>query len=421
MAPESWKRTELGRVADISIGKTPSRKNQTYWDPDKVTSNRWATIADLKSRHISDTSEYISDLGVQMSKSRIVPAGTLLMSFKLSIGRVAITSTALYTNEAIAAFYPTDQATPQYLYYLLPTLALESVADQAVKGRTLNKSKLVSLPVVLPPVEEQRRIAATLSCFDDTIEKTQAVIEQVQIVNQGITQELITHGLPGHHTRFKRSEIGEVPEDWAIARMEELSQPGRPAVKAGPFGSSLKKSFYVPSGYRVYGQEQVLAGNLSVGDYYVDETLFNSLKSCEVKAGDVLMSLVGTYGEAVIVPADAEPGIINPRLLRLSLDPTKVLPEFLCLWLHSIGTQRRLTNLAQGGTMGVLNAALVKALAFPLPALDEQAGIVAAVAAIQKRLDSELAVRSTLVNAKQALISALISGELRVTHHVETP
>ena len=221
-------------------------------------------------------------------------------------------------------------------------------------------------------------------------------------------------GIPGRHTRFKKTEIGEIPADWAVTRIGDLGQQGRPAVKAGPFGSSLKKSFYVSEGYRVYGQEQVLAGDLSIGNYYINEERFRLLKSCEVKAGDILVSLVGTFGEAIVVPPDSEPGIINPRLLRLSLDPQLLLPEFFCFWLRSSRTQKLLAGAAQGGTMGVLNAGIVKKLALGIPSLPEQSAIVAALTAFDRRLDSDSAMKDALVSLKAALMSILLAGELRV-------
>ena len=421
MTPDGWVQTTLEQVADVAIGRTPARDEKSNWDPGKTTQNRWATIANIKGKFIGETTEYISDLGVQHSNARLVPPGTLLMSFKLSLGRVAITSTPMYTNEAIAAFYPNGLANTEYLYYLLPTLALEESSDRAVKGQTLNKAKLRALQLVLPPADEQRKIAAILSSLDDAIGKTQAVIDQVQVVKRGLMQELLTRGLPGRHTRFQQTAIGEVPEDWVVDKIGQLGQKGKPAVKAGPFGSSLRKSYYVSEGYRVYGQEQVLAGDLSVGDYYIDKERFKSLRSCEVRAGDILVSLVGTFGKAVVVPANAEPGIINPRLLRLSLDPQLVLPEFFCFWLRNGGTQKLLADAAQGGTMGVLNAGIVKSLLLGRPPLPEQAEIVAIMAAVERRLHREAAMNAAAVRAKTALMAVLLTGELRVTQDPATP
>lgn len=207
----------MDQVAEIAIGRTPPRKEKPCWDPDKKTENRWATIADLQSKFVDQTTEHISDLGVRQSKSRLVPMGTLLMSFKLSIGRAAITAAPMYTNEAIAAFYPKRSATTEYLYYLLPTLPLVESSDRAVKGRTLNKAKLKALRLMLPSLPEQRKIAAILSSVDGAIEKTHAVIDQVQVVKRGLMQELLTRGLPGRHTRFKRTEIGPIPAAWSFS------------------------------------------------------------------------------------------------------------------------------------------------------------------------------------------------------------
>ena len=304
-----------------------------------------------------------------------------------------------------------------YLLYALGAIHAKRQFRQYANGITrfgLRAGDIARVTIPLPTLAEQRKLAAILSSLDDAIEKTQAVIDQVQVVKRGLMQELLTRGLPGRHMRFKQTEIGEIPEDWVVDRVGNLGRQDRPAVKAGPFGSSLKKSYYVSEGYRVYGQEQVLAGDLSVGDYYIDQGRFESLGSCRVSAGDVLMSLVGTFGEALVVPPNAEPGIINPRLLKLSFDPQLVLPEFFCYWLQSDGTRKLLADAAQGGTMGVLNAGIVKDLRLGIPSLREQSSIIAVLGAVQQRLDAEIEIKNTTMESKAALMSVLLTGELRV-------
>ena len=311
-----------------------------------------------------------------------------------------------------------------YLLQLAQWNLLQQHAVATASGTKMPRTswkQLGDFAFSLPPLPEQRKIAAILSSVDDAIEKTQAVIDQVQVVKRGLMQELLTRGLPGRHTRFKQTEIGELPEDWIVDQIGQLGvKEERPAVKAGPFGSSLKKSYYAFEGYRVYGQEQVLAGDLSTGDYYIDEERFNSLRSCEVRTGDVLVSIVGTFGKAVVVPADAEPGIINPRLLRLSLDPNLILPEFFCFWLQSSDTQKQLADAAQGGTMRILNAGIVKKLSLGRPPLLEQTEIVALWAALERRLDKESATMAAATGLKTILTSILLTGELRVTPDPET-
>jgi type I restriction enzyme, S subunit len=172
-------------------------------------------------------------------------------------------------------------------------------------------------------------------------------------------------------------KLPKIPSHWSWKTVSQLGGTGRPAVKAGPFGSSLKKEFYVESGFRVYGQEQVIAGNLSIGDYYIDKEKFETLKACEVKAGDILISLVGTFGKVLVVPDIFEPGIINPRLVRLSLNPKLIDPYFFCRFFRSPLAQTQMSLQSHGGTMDILNAKNISELFVPLPPLEEQRRIAA--------------------------------------------
>ena len=94
-----------------------------------------------------------------------------------------------------------------------------SRVSQGSTFAAVSKADLAGLEVPLPSPGEQRKIAAILSSVDDTIEKTQAVIDQIQVVKRGLMQELLARGLPGRHTHFKQTEIGEIPEQWDVVEM----------------------------------------------------------------------------------------------------------------------------------------------------------------------------------------------------------
>ena len=127
----------------FKLERTPSRNNDEYWDPQKETDNKWVSIKDIKDKFIKDTEEYISDIGTQKSNVKLIPPGTVIMSFKLTIGRLSITKVPLFTNEAIVGFIPkNDQVNRDFLYYGLQSWDLLTEVDQAVKGATLNKDKM---------------------------------------------------------------------------------------------------------------------------------------------------------------------------------------------------------------------------------------------------------------------------------------
>ncbi|MEJ7810696.1 MAG: restriction endonuclease subunit S [Gemmatimonadaceae bacterium] len=213
---------------------------------------------------------------------------------------------------------------------------------------------------------------------------------------------------------YKQTDVGVIPEDWAVRRLDTLGSRNRPAIKAGPFGSALTKDIYTPHGYKVYGQEQVIRGDHRYGDYYVSRSKFEELKSCAVAPGDVLLSLVGTAGRSLVVPAHAAEGIINPRLIRLSFDKDLVHPEFFQAYLETDQFQALLARVTQGGTMGVLNAGSLRPLQIPLPPITEQRSISAALGA----LDTLLSVLEQLVakkrDLKHAAMQQLLTGQRRL-------
>ncbi len=171
-----------------------------------------------------------------------------------------------------------------------------------------------------------------------------------------------------------KKELPEIPSNWIWTNFENLSGFESNSLKAGPFGSALKKSFYVKKGYKIYGQEQVICGDSNYGDYYIDEKRFKTLKSCEVKAYDILISLVGTIGKVLIIPEEYEKGIINPRLIKISLHLETVNSEYIRYYLLTPFVKHFFKLDTHGGTMDILNLSMLKRLPIPLapPKTQEQ-------------------------------------------------
>ncbi len=162
-----WKNFELEDVVKVEIGKTPSRSNPKYWDKDKKSSNVWVSIRDMsnnKDIFIDDSKEYISDEGAKLFKE--VPRDTLIMSFKLSIGKLAITKKKIRTNEAIASLKIKDPKIlkNKFLFYYLSSINWDILAgsDIKLKGKTLNKAKLKKIKISLPPLNIQEKIILKL-------------------------------------------------------------------------------------------------------------------------------------------------------------------------------------------------------------------------------------------------------------------
>src|SRR5690554_4828724 len=226
--PEDWSIAPIGDICNIAIGGTPSRSIPDYWDSTRTVGSPWVSIRDLNKPWIYETSEWITDAGIKNSNVKLVRKGTVIMSFKLSVGRVAFAGRDLYTNEAIAAFLPkrNNVYSDQFLYQGLQHWNLLENIDQAVKGVTLNKEKINQIEAVLPPLSEQQKIAAILSSVDDVIEKTRAQINKLKDLKTGMMQELLTKGIGSGgvpHTEFKDSPVGRIPVCWEVRKADDIS------------------------------------------------------------------------------------------------------------------------------------------------------------------------------------------------------
>lgn len=194
------------------------------------------------------------------------------------------------------------------------------------------------------------------------------------------------------------------PKGWDTPLVENVVANEKNALKAGPFGSALKKEYYVESGYKIYGQEQVISGDHTIGNYYIDEERYKALENCAVQAGDVLISLVGTYGKLLIIPDEFEPGIINPRLMKITFDKNKVNPLYFKFFFQSESLKRTLSENTHGGTMDILNLGIVRKISMPLPPLKLQNKFVSFVEQVDK---SKVAVQKAL-DETQLLFDSLM-------------
>ena len=170
----------LEELFDLQMGKTPSRSNPEYWD---TKDNKWISIADLSKcgKYICETKEYISDAAVEESGISRIPANTVVMSFKLSIGKTAITSKEMYSNEAIMSFRDKGMADllPEYVYYLLLAHDWNEGTNKAVMGKTLNKATLSKIKVKVHTREEQIEIVDCLNRAYNVVSTRQQQLQKL--------------------------------------------------------------------------------------------------------------------------------------------------------------------------------------------------------------------------------------------------
>lgn len=165
-------------VCTILIGGTPSRKNYSFYNGG---TNLWVSIAEMKGQTITDTKEKITDEAVKNSNVKLIPAGTTLLSFKLSIGKTAIAGKDLYTNEAIAALIPKnrEEVCDKYLFYLFNGKLIDlSATGNKAFGKSLNSNYLnEEVRIPLPPISVQQQIVTECEAIDEEYNSSRMDIE----------------------------------------------------------------------------------------------------------------------------------------------------------------------------------------------------------------------------------------------------
>ena len=184
--PVTWQWVTLAQIADLRIGRTPNTKVPSYWEGGDIP---WVSIGDMPtSGVVKGTQRSITAKAVEevFRGQPPAPAGTLLMSFKLSIGKVAFLDHPAYFNEAIVSIQPPITEVARYLFFCLRAIDLEASTNAAIKGQTLNRAALESLLIPLPPLAEQHRIVAKVDrlmalCdeLEERLSKSRALAESV--------------------------------------------------------------------------------------------------------------------------------------------------------------------------------------------------------------------------------------------------
>lgn len=346
---------------------------------------------------------FISQERFDLLKGGFLKQGDILFCIRGSLGKLAIYD--LDIDGAIASSLVIvrrlKSVEEKYLLYYLSSFSIKLFINEFNNGTAqpnLSAKDFSNFKFPLPPIPEQRAIVKKLeslfSSLDAGVADLKKAQQQLKIYRQGVLKKAFEGELT------KKVVKNCLPESWKTVKIVDLVDKDKNALKAGPFGSSLKKEFYKDTGYKIYGQEQVINNNPYFGNYYVDEQKYNELYSCRVKPNDILISLVGTVGKVLLLPNDCLPGIINPRLVKITLDLNKYLPSFFKYYFESAFVKSFYSGETRGTTMDVLNLGIIKTIPFPLPPIEEQHQIV-------KQIESRLSVCDSIEqNIKESLSKA---------------
>ena len=183
---EKWDKKKLEDIANINIGFTPSTDKYKYWDGNV----KWLTVKDMESKYLQNTKRHISKEATK--NKEIIKKNTLVMSFKLTIGKLGILTEDMYSNEAICNFtWKNNDINTEFMYYYLSSINIKKYGSQAAKGITLNKQTLKTIPVRIPSLEIQQNIANILSSIDKKLDLLNKLINVEKRYKRSLLQKML--------------------------------------------------------------------------------------------------------------------------------------------------------------------------------------------------------------------------------------
>ena len=344
-------RIKLRQAFDLQMGKTPARNRPDYWNGD----HKWISIADIGNagKFLTKTKESITKAGIDGSGIKVVPQGTVIMSFKLSIGKTAITSEDMYTNEAIMAFIDNGKfaVDTDYLYHLCCGTNWTAGTNKAVMGLTLNKATLLEKEIPLPDINEQHEIATKLDKIDAIIAERQ---QQLELIDQAVKSRFI-------------ELFGDIvlnPFGWEKDYLGVVCD-----VRDGTHDSP----HYHSTGFPLVTSKNVTGGEIDLTNCsLISEADFNKINErSKVNMGDIIMPMIGTVGKPVIVNVEPNFAIKNVSLIKFK-DDSRVLNTFVRSLLQSDYFDDAVLSKVRGGTQKFISLGDIRKLAVIVPPMELQ-------------------------------------------------
>ncbi len=435
-----WTRSELRRcVESLDAGVSVNAEDRPH---------RAGEIGVLKTSALSGYAFHPEQnkAVLQSERQRVaepVKANSILVS---RMNTPALVGESCYVEEAHETLFLPDRiwqlklrpevsTNARWLSYVLQSHEYRNFVEIHASGtsgsmKNLSKSALLSLPVHYPSELEQSQIAAVLATLDSATRQTEAIVEKLKQLKQGLLHDLLTRGVdangelrPSYEQAadlYQESPLGWIPRDWEVLELGDAAQ----SLVDGPFGSNLKTEHYVENpGVPVVRLQNILSCEYDDAERaYISESHAASLSRNRVEGGDVLIASLGDanypVGRACCYPMGQASAINKADCFRLRGGP-RCRNTFIMLFLNGVAARRQVRGYEQGVTMKRVNLGNLRRVLVSLPGLAEQDMIAERFAAAHQRMTTAVRECEKLRKQKCALMNDLLTGRVRVTPLLE--
>ena len=416
--PEHWTVSRIKYIAPFQVGWTPPTKNDANFEGE----NLWANISDLREKIIFDTAKKISDAAAKAASMDITPQGSLLYSFKLSVGTVSFAGKDMYTNEAIASFLDCAKLPLPYLYYVLPKFVIENASTNIYGARILNQELINSAMLLAPTFEEAETIANFLdhetAKIDTLIEKQRRLIELLKEKRQAVISHAVTKGLnPNAPMKDSGVEwLGEVPEHWEITRAKFLFD----FITSGSRGWA---EYYSDDGalfFRITNLTRDTIEPKLESVQYVNPPRGSEGERSKIKENDLLISITADLGSVCVANKEIANGYVSQHISLCRPNKKITSSQWMGYFILSDIAKEQLLGSGYGGTKIQLSLEDIRELVIIQPNEKEQIEIAEYIGVQLKKFSNLMDLAENQINflkeRRTALISAAVTGKIDVRH-----
>ena len=460
---EDWVECKLIDLFDISTGNTPSKNISEYYNSNDYPFYKPTDLE--KGINVTYSNDFLSTKGFHASRIA-VKNSVLVTCIGATIGKTGLIKADGGFNQQINAIHPNKYVLEKFLYFQVISAKFQQELISNSSSTTmpiLNKSKFGELLFVLPPLPEQhaivKKIEVLFSSLDNGIADLKRSQDQLKIYRQAVlkkafegeltkewrekqtdlpTAEELKEGLKtiidealknkniakgNYFPDYVNGSSGfNIPNRWNFFAIKAIVQPNKTSLKRGPFGSALKKEFFIEEGIPVYEQGHAINDEPFRHRYFISNEKYEELKGFMAGPNDLIISCSGaTLGRICHLPENADTGIINQALLKISLNEKIILHKYFIIMFRSEIFQRLIFEKSLGTAMpNMVGMNELKDIAIPIPSIQEQAQIVKEIEArlsvcdavekqIQESLNQAEALRQSIL--KKAFEGTLLTEE----------
>lgn len=393
--PSEWAISKIGELTEIKTGGTPSTKCEKYWKDGDIP---WMASGDVNKKIINKVDGRITKSGMENSAAKLLPKDTVMIALNgqgKTKGTVAYLNIELTCNQSLAGFLPSYNVfNSKYLYYNLQSRYFEIrglAGDGARNGLNLGLLREILIPI--PSIKEQEKIASILSTVDEQIDNVDALIEKNKELKKGLMQTLLTKGIG--HTKFKKTEIGEIPEEWDVKKLEcvfEILDSMRKPIKA----SDREK---IEGNIPYYGASGVIDW---INDYIFDEELIllgEDGENLNSRNSDLAFKISG------------KTWVNNHAHVFRVINKKECNIDFMVYYLEA----KDYSIYIAGSAQPKITQAQCRKFLLPLPEKQEQDKIASILLESDKKIEEYENKKQKLEELKKGLMQELLTGMIRVT------